>query len=153
MRLSPAAHERLEKFLGEHLGEPGLRLPRIRLHAGRVASLLTGALRIGAMTVGRHIFLSPRLLVRGKDGRLSAPGWLMVHEATHVVQFDREGFARFLYKYLRGYLGALRKCGRWDAAARMAAYLSIAEECAAREAEHAYKKWAETGMIPPAVRR
>ena len=28
--------------LGEHLGEPGLRLPRIHLHGGRVARLLTG---------------------------------------------------------------------------------------------------------------
>jgi hypothetical protein len=144
MHLSPAAHERLEKFLGEHLEEPGLRLPRIRLHSGRVARLLTDALRIGAMTVGRHIFIAPRLLVRGEDGRLAAPGWLIAHEATHVVQFNREGFARFLYKYLRGYLGALRRCGSWDAAARMAAYLAIAEECAAREAEHAYRKWTET---------
>ena len=143
MRLSTAAHERLEKFLGEHLGEPGLCLPRIQLHSGRVARLLTGALKVGAMTVGRHIFIAPRLLERGEDGRLAAPGWLIAHEATHVVQFGREGFAGFLYKYLRGYFGALRQCGSWDAAARMTAYLAIAEECAAREAEHAYRKWTE----------
>ena len=141
MRLSNAAHERLEKFLGEHLGEPELRLPGIHLHSGRIARWVTGALKIGAMTVGRHIFVAPRLLVRDEDGRLAAPGWLIAHEATHVVQFGKEGFAGFLYKYLRGYFGALRQCGSWDAAARMTAYLAIAEECAAREAEHAYRKW------------
>jgi len=141
MRLSPAAHERLEKFLGGHLGEPGLRLPPIHLHSGRVARLLTGALKIGAMTVGRHIFIAPRLLVRGEDGQLSAPGWLIAHEATHVWQYEQAGFLGFLISYLKEYWRALRAQGKWGREARQVAYLEIEQEREARESETAYALW------------
>lgn len=127
----------------EHLGEPALRLPPVTVHAGWFARLLTKSLKVGAITLGRRIFLSPRRVERGDDQKASAPGWLMAHEALHVLQYERDGDLRFFFKYLRGYFSALRAGGRWDAAARMAAYLAIAEERAAHEAENAYRSWSE----------
>lgn len=130
----------------EHLGDPSLSLPPITIHSGRVSNLVTKFLKVGAITVGRRIFLAPRRVERGVDGRdACAPGWLIAHEALHVLQYEREGYLRFFFKYLRGYFRALRALGRWDAAARMAAYLAIAEECAAHEAEEAYRLWSERG--------
>ena len=145
MRLSNESVKRLEAFLGAHLNDPELRLPHINLHGGKFARWVTTTLKIGAITIRTHIFMAPRLLVRGEDGRLTAPGWLVAHEATHVVQFQRAGFVPFLVKYLRDYFGTLWKLKKCDAAARMAAYLAIAEERAAREAEHAYQTWTWDG--------
>jgi hypothetical protein len=72
------------------------------------------------------------------SGRASAPAWLLVHEAAHVLQYEERGFVRFLAGYLRSYLRVLIKGKDLSAAARTAAYLSIPEERAAREAERAY---------------
>lgn len=90
------------------------------------------------MTLGRHVFVRPSLLRCDVSGRLTLPGWLVVHEAAHVLQYAERGFVRFLHGYLRGYWRALRKGGHWDAAGRMAAYKAIAEELEARRAEEAY---------------
>ena len=141
MRLAPSAQARLEKFMREHVGDPALQLPRIRMHSGGFSRWLTKSLKVGAVTVGRHIFVAPVMVGRDEEGRLTFPGWLLAHEALHVLQFEREGYVRFLIKYLRDYFGALKAIGGWDAGARMAAYLAIGHECEAREAEAAYHSW------------
>jgi hypothetical protein len=82
-------------------------------------------------------------------GRLTLPGWLVVHEAAHVLQYAEKGFARFLLGYLGGYWRALRGGRRWDAAGRMAAYMAIEEERAARAAEHAYVAQTPAWHNPP----
>ncbi len=113
----------------------------MRVHAGggaRLLMLLSAGM--SAMTLGRHVFVRPSLLRRDGVGRLGLPGWLVVHEAAHVLQYEGRGFARFVRDYLRGYWRALREGGRWDRAARNAAYLAIAEEQEARAAEAAYAK-------------
>ena len=139
MRLSDESHSHVEQFLREHLGDPGLALPQIRLHTGVCARLLMlASAGMGAMTLGRHVFVRPGLLRRDSEGRVTLPGWLVVHEAAHVLQYAERGFVRFLWGYLRGYWRALREGGRWDAAGRMAAYLAIEEEREARRAEDAY---------------
>ena len=145
MKLAAQSQEQIERFLREHFGDPGLRLPPIRIYCGPFAHLVTAALRIGAITFGRLILVSPGLVRRRADGRVYAPGWLIAHEATHVWQYRRHGFVGFLTRYLRNYWRALRGCGRWDRAARLAAYLAIEEECAAREAEEAYRAWVRAG--------
>jgi hypothetical protein len=66
------------------------------------------------------------------------PAWLLVHEAAHVLQYEERGSARFLVGYLRSYLCVLFKGKDLGAAARTAAYFSIPEERAAREAERSY---------------
>ncbi len=141
MKLALSSHTQLQEFLREHTGKNSLRLPHIQIYTGRFARFLTRALKVGAITVGRRIFLSPQLLERDAEGRINAPGWLIAHESVHVVQYMEAGYLRFFFRYLRGYFKALRATGRWDSAARMAAYLAIAEECEAHQAEDAYRAW------------
>ena len=144
MKLAAESHARIEAFLREHLQEPGLRLPPVTVTCGLPARWLTGAFKVGAITFGRRVFISPRLVVEGPDGRRTAPGWLITHEAVHVLQYEREGWLRFFLTYLLDYWRLLRASGGWDAAARMAAYLAIAKESAAREAASAYQAWNES---------
>ncbi|HKS26612.1 MAG TPA: DUF4157 domain-containing protein [Pyrinomonadaceae bacterium] len=139
MKLAAPSHEHLENFLREFYQDSTLRLPIIRFHGGALARLVTRALRIGAITFGRHVLISPELIKTDSSGRRSAPGWLVAHEAVHVLQYEREGYARFLMHYLMGYWRALRESGKWGREARMNAYLSIAEERAAQEVERAYQ--------------
>jgi hypothetical protein len=141
MLLAAESHQRLEAFLREHFRRPTLRLPPLYFYGGRFAGWLTRSFHIGAITFGRHIFVLPDLIERSGEGRLTVPGWLAAHEATHVLQFERAGVAGFLITYLRGYWRALRSQKRWDAKAHMQAYLTITEECDAREAEKAYTEW------------
>lgn len=138
MKLSAETHRELEEFFRVHLDEPGLRLPEIRVHAGPLARLLTALNGISGITFGRHVFVSPALVGRDAKGRPVLNGRLLVHEAAHVLQYERSGFVRFLRGYLRGYLSALRAGRSLGRAARNAAYLAIAEECEAREAADAY---------------
>jgi hypothetical protein len=138
MRLSDESHSHIEQFFRAHRGDARLELPRIHIHGGIIARLLMLSAGMGAMTLGRHVFVRPVLLKRDESGRVTLPGWLIAHEAAHVLQYAERGFARFLLGYLRGYWRALREGGSWGAAGRMAAYMAIAEEEEARVAEHAY---------------
>jgi hypothetical protein len=138
MRLSDDSHSHVEQFFRAHRGDAGLVLPRIHFHGGLLARALMLSAGVSAMTLGRHVFVRPGLFRRDARGRLTLPGWLVVHEAAHVLQYAEKGFAPFLWGYLGGYWSALREGGRWGAAGRMAAYLAIEEEREARAAEHAY---------------
>jgi hypothetical protein len=111
------------------------------IHAGFLSHQLTRALRIAAITIGRHIFVSPVYLERDEGGHLTIRGWLLVHEATHVRQFQTEGFLPFLYNYLREYLTFLFRAGALSATARRVAYEQITREQEARKVEVAYLKW------------
>jgi hypothetical protein len=142
MKLTAQSQELIEAFLRERFYLETVRLPPISIYCGRVAHLLTKTFHIGAITFGRHIFVAPELIERGRDGRRIVPGWLIAHEATHVWQYQRDGFSGFLLSYLRGYWRALRTARRWDGEARMKAYLAIKAECDARESETAYAGWA-----------
>jgi hypothetical protein len=141
MRLARASHERIEEFLRAHYHDELLKLPPVQLHKGRLARWLTKTFRIGAITFGRHIFINPELIRRNQQGHCLVPGWLIAHEAVHVLQYEHAGFVRFLFAYLRGYYGALRTHRRWDRAARNQAYRALKEECDAYAAESAYPLW------------
>jgi len=138
MRLSAESHARVEQFFREHLNDPNLRLPPVDFRGGPAARVLMAFAGMGAITFGRRVFVRPGLFGRDRLGRATLPGWLVVHEAAHVLQYERRGFAPFLRDYLRGYWRALREGGRWDGSGRMAAYMAIAEEREARSAETAY---------------
>lgn len=140
MILARESHERLEKFFREYFKDPLLRLPPIFVHRGRVARFMTRTLRVGAITFGRHVLLAPDRVVDA-GGRFATEGWLIAHEATHVLQYEREGYVRFFFKYLYGYWCAMREGGKWDRDARMKAYLAIEAERVAHEVERAYKTW------------
>jgi hypothetical protein len=143
MLLAAESHKRLERFFREHFDDPTLRLPPIHFYYGRVARWFVGGLRQGAITFGRRIFVLPRLIERDEQGRLIVPGWLAVHEATHVLQYERAGFVGFLVLYLGGYWRALRSQKRLSGAAHWAAYRAIREEREAEEAEEAYANWSK----------
>jgi len=140
MRLSPDAHEELERFFREYRGDGGLRLPPISVHGGFAGGLLTRlAGGVSAITFGRHVFVSPQVLARRAGGGRRMPGWLLAHEAAHVLQYAERGWIRFFRDYLGGYFAALRSGGLGlGRAARTAAYLAIREECEARAAEEAF---------------
>lgn len=140
MRLSDESHREVEEFFREHVGRPRLALPPVYVYAGGFAGLLTKAAGgVGAITFGRRVFVKPSLVRKDSEGRAKLPAWLLVHEATHVLQYEERGMLRFLAGYLRGYFRCLKDEGKgFGPAARNKAYLAIPEECAAREAERAY---------------
>jgi hypothetical protein len=143
MLLAVESHEHLEGFLREHFNDPALRLPPLFFYRSRLLGWIVGVFNLGAITFGRRIFVLPEYVRRDAQGRLTISGGLAAHEATHVLQYERSGFAGFLIRYLRGYWRALRAQKRWHSAARQTAYLAISEESEARAAEKAYAAWSE----------
>ena len=150
MKLSPESHRRLEEFFREFRGEPGLRLPPVKVYTGGLSRLLLDSIGMGAITFGRRVFVSPRMVVKDVRGRRAVHGWLLVHEAAHVLQYEEDGFVKFLLKYLRDYWRELPAGEKWklSGAARVAAYKAIPAEREAREAEHAYRSSKETRNGP-----
>jgi tRNA-dihydrouridine synthase len=140
MKLSATTHDELQQFFRQHLSDAELRLPPITVHAGLLAKLLLKANGMGAITFGRHVFVRPALVKKDEEGRASIPGWLLAHEAAHVLQYEQRGYLRFFRDYLGGYLRGLLKGKRWSAQGHRAAYMSIAEELSAHQAEHAYRE-------------
>ncbi len=143
MRLTETAQAQVERFLRAHWRVEELRLPRIFIHAGRPARLLTRALHVGAITFGRHVFIAPSWLAYGAADVPLVPGWLVVHEATHTVQYRRAGVLRFLCAYLSDYGRGLVRGRQLTWAKHQAAYAAIAHEVEAFAAEAAYRRWAE----------
>jgi hypothetical protein len=154
VKLSAESHRRVEEFFRDFRGEPALRLPPVRVYAGGLSRLLLDSIGMGAITFGRRVFVSPRMVVEEGRGRRAVHGWLLVHEAAHVLQYEEAGFVKFLLVYLRDYCRALRGAWGWKLgrAARMAAYMAIPAEREAREAEHAYHLFKERGGGPARAR-
>lgn len=145
MRLASASHELLEAFFRRHNNDESLALPRIVLNTGRFAAWLTRTFRIGAITLGRRVFIAPRLLTRNASGQTCAPAPLIAHESAHVLQYERAGWARFLCRYVREYIAGLKREGGNLAERHGAAYRAISFEREARAAERAYDAWAREG--------
>jgi hypothetical protein len=141
MKLSPAARAELEEFFREFRGEGSLRLPAVKIHAGRAASWFTGRAGIGAITLGRHVLIAPRHLRRRSGGSGAVTGRLLAHEVAHVLQAERAGLLPFLFSYLREYLNGMRRAAKWDTDAHWRAYSEISFEREAREAERAFEVW------------
>lgn len=139
--LNRQAHDRLESFLREHLQQPDLKLPAVKIYSGRLVALFARLFQFGAITINRRIFVRPDLLFRDGEGQLTMEGWLLAHEALHVCQYVERGRVKFLYAYLKEYFASLWRLKKINAATRLIAYLSIDAEVAAREAEKAYQLW------------
>ena len=140
MRLAEGSRAELELFFREFLRDANVRVPRVRLYAGRGALWLTRAARIAAIALGRRVFVAPSLVRRRVDG-LGMPGPLAAHEVAHVLQYERVGAFRFLFRYLREYGAGLWRAGKIDAGSRTRAYLDISFEQEARAAEQAFAVW------------
>ncbi len=141
MKLAATSHAQLQSFLRYHLNDETLMVPAISIYDGNFARIVTRLLKISAITFGHYILVSPAVVRRIDDQRLVVPGWLVAHEAVHVLQYGQAGFLRFFVSYLKNYLRALLEQKGVSSAARMNAYLAIEEEREAREAERAYEAW------------
>ncbi len=127
-----------------------MRLPPVKVYAGGLSRLLLDSIGMGAITFGRRVFVSPRMVVQDARGRRAVHGWLLVHEAAHILQYEEAGFFKFLLKYLRDYWRGLPAGEKWKlgGAARVAAYRAIPAEREAHEAEHAFRSFKEMGAGP-----
>ncbi len=141
MRLAPRAQAQIEEFLRAHLQDREISLPPLRVHAGPFARWATRLLRAGGFTLGRHIFIAPKLVQRDERGRLVAPGWLIAHEAMHVLQFQRMGACRLAFSYVRTYWRELWRSRSLGREARARAYFAVPEERAAYAATEAFFRW------------
>lgn len=141
MRLAPWAQAQIEEFLRAHLRDQEISLPELRVHTGLFARWATRLMRAGGFTIGRHIFVAPKLVRRDERGRLVVPGWLIVHEAVHVLQFRRVGACRLALSYVGTYWRELWRSRSLGREARVRAYFAVPEEGAAYAATEAFLNW------------
>lgn len=151
MLLAKSSHETFEEFYRELFNEQSRSLPQIKIYARRGAGLFTKLFNINGITFGRRIFIRPQLITVSDDALLCAPKALIAHELAHVLQYQRLGFFRFFYTYLKGYWQALRKKEKWDANARLEAYLEIPHEIEARRFAADFLVWLENRQKKPKV--
>ncbi len=143
MYLAKEAHEKFEEFYRDFFDEKNHSLPKIKIYARRGAGLLTRLFNINGITLGRRVFIRPQLIINSDDMLLRAPKALVAHELAHVLQYQRLGFFIFFYTYLKSYWQALKKKERWDANARLEAYLEIPQEVEARQFAADFLVWLE----------
>jgi len=133
MKLAESSARKLENFFREYLKDEKFVLPPIFFYTGKVSKLITYILNIQGITIGKRIFILPRLVSLNSNDKKSLPESLVAHEIAHVLQYEREGFFKFLYKYLRDYRRNLKKVSKLDFESRHRAYLNIPFEIEARE--------------------
>lgn len=144
MFLAKDSRERFEEFYRDFFdSERNMILPPVKVYARSGAGLITKLLKINGITFGRRIFIAPQLTTRSADERLLAPKALIAHELAHVLQYQKLGFVKFFYTYLKGYWQALKAKEKWDANARMEAYLEIPHEVEARQFAADFLEWSE----------
>jgi hypothetical protein len=141
MKLADTSHQRLEEFFREYLDNADFHLPTIYLYAGKFTDILTSVISVHGITLGKRIFITPKLLSFNRNNFLKLPEDLIAHEITHAIQYRQEGFFRFFYQYASSYWRNLRAKKKWDAAARHEAYLEIPFEIEARRAAAWFVEW------------
>lgn len=141
MKLSKSSAERIENFFKEYLEDENFVLPKINFYCGKFSNILTNLLKIHGITFSGHIFVLPTLLKKKSEQKNNLPEDLVVHEIAHVLQYKREGFVRFLYKYLRDYRHNLQKYKKLDELSRHLAYRDIPFEIEAREIAEKFCVW------------
>jgi len=143
MKLAEKSHQKIEDFFREHLADASFRLPEIYFYGGKFSHYLTRVLNIQGITIGRRIYIFPGKFRFGESRRRWLDEELVVHEITHVLQYHREGFFRFLWLYVKSYSANLRKKKKWDLNARSEAYFEIPFEIEARQAASKFKNWSK----------
>ncbi len=147
MKLAESSRLKLEEFFRQTLNDEHLRLPAIYFYAGKFSAALTLLLRIHGITIGKRIFITPKFVVRaGTKRKINLE--LAAHEIAHVLQFQREGFLSFFYKYSTSFLKNMRKQDDWDAASRQSAYLDIPFEIEARSVAAKFVEWNKRRQKP-----
>lgn len=141
MQLAESSRRKIEEFYREFTGDETFRLPRIHFYVGRFSHFFTTLISVSGITFGRRIFILPQHLSLNRQNQKKLPEVLVVHEIAHVLQYRREGFIRFFYKYLRDYLRNLPRNEKWSPDVRRQAYLNIPFEIEARRAGEEYLAW------------
>lgn len=141
MKLNPDLHSELENFFRYYYDDDSLKLPQIEIYARRGSKLVTKLLAVHGVTFGRHVFVRPRLTKRNKSDRLCVSKMLLAHEATHVLQYQREGFFRFLTAYFKDYYRGMRRKKKWNSTAHFQAYFELPHEVEARDAAARFIEW------------
>lgn len=141
MKLAENSQQRLQTFFRETLSDESFRLPIVNFYAGRFSRIFTLILQVHGITFGRYILIMPDLIVKDFENRRRLSPELAAHEIVHVLQYKKEGFAKFFYKYLTGYLKNLRTKNNWNADSRHEAYREIPFEREAREIAAEFVSW------------
>lgn len=141
MKLSEKSRRKIEAFFRDYLEDDRFNLPEIEFYGGKFTRFFTTKLKIEGITIGKRIFIFPEQFWRSESKLLRLDEALVVHEIAHVLQYRREGFFKFLYKYLRDYWRNLRKLKSWDSFSIQMAYFEIPFEKEARETEKKYHDW------------
>jgi hypothetical protein len=143
MRLAEESQARLERFFRSFEQDETLHLPPVFIHTGFLSHWLTKILRVAAITIGCHVFVSRDILQRDAGESIAISGGLLAHEVAHVRQFEQEGFLPFICNYVREYLTLVSRGGKLNSKARLEAYQQIGPEREARSVEAAYLEWRE----------
>lgn len=143
MKLAPDSHQRLELFFREYLEDGNFKLPQIYFYAGNFTGFFTKIIQVQGITFGRRIFILPALVQTNLEDKRTLSQKLVAHEISHVIQYKREGFIKFFYKYLINYWKNLKRKKKWDVISRHTAYLEIPFEIEAREIAEKFVEWCE----------
>lgn len=141
MKLAKSSHQKLETFFREYLNDESFHLPVIHFYIGKFTRIFTAIVKVHGITFGRRIYIMPSFVVLNHANNLKLPEGLVAHEITHTLQYKREGFVRFFYKYLTSFWRNLRKIKKWDIISRQEAYLEIPFEIEAREVAERFIEW------------
>ncbi len=141
MKLAKSSHQKLETFFREYLNDESFHLPVIHFYIGKFTRIFTAIVKVHGITFGRRIYIMPSFVVLNRANNLKLPEGLVAHEITHTLQYKREGFVRFFYKYLTSFWRNLRKIKKWDIISRQEAYLEIPFEIEAREVAERFIEW------------
>jgi hypothetical protein len=147
MRLSKKSQKKIEEFFREYLADDDFCLPEIHFYGGRFARLLTTRLKIEGITIGRRIYILPENFWMSENRKLRLDEELVVHEITHVLQYRREGFFKFLWLYQKSYYSNLKKKDRRDSLSKSEAYWEIPFEVEARQAASKFAAWSKKRKI------
>lgn len=132
MKLSRPLHSQLENFFRDFFDDANLQLPEIEIFCSRGARFVTKLISVHGITFRRFIFIKPDLMCRNSESKLCISKNLLAHEATHVVQYQKLGTLKFLYRYFKSYFVNLHGGKNWSPHSRMQAYLDIPFEAEAR---------------------
>ncbi len=143
MRLSEYANSLFSDFFSDsEICESG-RFPKVEVYARRGSWLVTNLLMVDGITIGRFVFINPKLVKRDQDRLLRISQTLMAHELAHVLQYQREGFFPFLIGYVKSFWEIFRKKERWNFRSWYESYFEMPQEVEAREIAAEFSKWIE----------
>lgn len=144
MKLSASSHQKIEAFFREYLHDDDFDLPEIYFYAGRFTGFLMRLFKVHGITLSNYILIEPQLISFNLNNQPQLSADLAAHEIAHTLQYRREGFIKFLFKYFSDYrrnLRNLRKFERRNANVRQRAYLEISFEVEARRVAEKFVEW------------